>query len=75
MEQYLTKEVRMPKPKSTRSKLLTSVAKICAYMECGKMDEAKQWATILQRDLISLGLLVDNARASVYDGLQGKVNN
>jgi len=30
-----------------------------AFMELGRMDEARQWADMLQRKLIELGLLVD----------------
>lgn len=59
---------RKSKPKeknrSLRSELSTYTAKICAFMECGKLDEARQWATIMQNKLIELTLLVDNRKKS-----------
>lgn len=48
------------KRKSLRSELSQCTAKICAFMEVGKFDEARQWATILKNKLIELGLLIDN---------------
>lgn len=56
------------KNKSLRSQLSTYTAKICAFMECGKLDEARQWATIMQNKLIELNLLVDNRARPGYDG-------
>ena len=52
----------MPKQKnkSLRSQLATCTAKICSYMEVGKIPEARQWATILQQKFIELNLLIDN---------------
>ena len=56
----------MTKKKSIRSDCSTYLAKSMAFMELGRMDEARQWADMLQRKLIELGLLVD-IRARVGD--------
>ena len=49
----------MTKKKSIRSDCSTYLVKSMAFMELGRMDEARQWADMLQRKLIELGLLVD----------------
>ena len=64
----------MPKTKrrTMRSELLTHVAKICAYVECGKLCEARQWASTLQLYLIQTGLLVDTDKRDGHNGQQSK---
>lgn len=58
------------KNKSLRSQLSQCTAKICSYMEVNKLDDARQWATILQQKLIELNLLVDTTPARVHNGPQ-----
>jgi len=60
------------KKKSIRSDCSTYLAKTMAYLECGKLDEARQWATTLQNKLIELQLLVDNRQPMRYDGSQSE---
>ena len=55
------------KNKSLRSELATCTAKICAYMEVGKVCEARQWASILESKLKELGLLVDNPNPTSHN--------
>lgn len=63
------------KNKSLRSELSTYTAKICAFMECGKIDDARQWAAIMQSKLIEMNLLVDTRQSSVYDGTSTENTN
>lgn len=58
----------MGKQKSIRSNCSTYLAKTMAYLECGKIDEARQWATVLQNKLIELNLLVDNRQTTGHNG-------
>lgn len=37
----------MAKAKTLRSQMLTCVGKICAYVACDKMEDARQWAVTL----------------------------
>lgn len=62
--------MKRTKNKSVRSQLSQCTAKICAYMEVNKLDEARQWASILQQKLIEMDLLVDTTRAPVHNGPQ-----
>lgn len=62
--------MKRTKNKSIRAQLAQCTAKICAYMEVNKLDEARQWATILQQKLIEMNLLVDNARSHGHNGAQ-----
>ena len=55
----MARRSRPGKHKSLRSELATYTAKICAFLEVGKVDEARQWATIMQSKLIEMNLLVD----------------
>lgn len=48
------------KQKKIRSDLFKYTAKICAFIDVGKLDDAQQWARVLQEKLIELNLLVDN---------------
>lgn len=56
--------------KSLRSQIGQYTGKICSYVELGRLDEARQWATILQQKLIELNLLVDNTKRPVHNGPQ-----
>lgn len=56
------------KKKSLRSQLSQCTAKICSYLEVGKIDEARQWASILEEKLIELNLLVDKPPRSGHNG-------
>lgn len=58
------------KNKSLRAQLSRCTGKICSYMDLGRLDEARQWATILQQKLIELNLLVDNPKRAGHNGTQ-----
>ena len=50
----------------------TYLAKTMAYYELGKLEDARQWATILQQKLIDLTLLVDNRQTIRHNGSQSE---
>lgn len=60
------------KKKTTRSECSTYLAKAMAYMEVGKLEDARTWATILQQKLIDLTLLVDNRQTNRHNGSQSE---
>jgi len=56
------------KKRTLRSELAQCTAKICSYMEVNKIDEARQWAGILEAKLIELNLLVDKPPHPGHNG-------
>lgn len=58
--------ILMAKKKTIRSDCSRYLAKVMVFYELGRIDEARQWAAILQQKLIELNLLVDT-RARMGD--------
>ena len=60
------------KKTSIRSDCSKYLAKTMAYFALGRMDEARQWAAVLQQKLIELNLLVDMRQTTCNNGSQSE---